>query len=150
MLIMERTTPLSAKVIANCLEMHSWEQGDLAQKSGIARPTVSHHINGLRPIRDDHLAAYSQVIDRTEQSALIAAWMRDTLSPEVIQNVLDSTTNRIGEEARAWRPGLDQDLASMMDWLANELPKDAEASDIFRSLVRRFGYTNNSKPMAEH
>lgn len=133
-------TPLARQIIATCLINHDWEQGDLAEKSGIARATISHHVNGLRPIRDDHLAAYAGVLDRSERAALTAAWIRDTMSPEIADSILEPTTNLIGEEARAWRPNLDPELSSMLDWWAKELAADPELAELFRSITLRSGY----------
>lgn len=133
-------TPLTAKVLAGALCMHGWNQSDLADKCGIARPTVSHHLSGLRTIRDDHLALYAGALDKAEQSMLVSAWLQDTLDADTAKNVLDSHSNTLREEVRTWRPGLSAEQISMLDWWAGQIISDTETDDIFRAITRKAGW----------
>jgi len=133
-------TPLSAKVLAGAILMHGWNQSDLAKLSGIAIPTVSHHINGQRVIRDDHLALYITALDKAEQSMLVSAWLQDTLPAAAAGNVLDSTSNTLREEIRTWRPGLSDEQKSMLDWWAAKLAADDELAQIFHAITRKAGW----------
>jgi hypothetical protein len=114
----------------------------------LARTQVSLHVTGERPIRDDHLAAYCQALDKPEKSALIAAWLRDLLDARSQEEVLEPTSNRIGEESRAWRPQLDADLGPMLDWWSKELACDRELADIFRGISRKAGFDVSKQNIA--
>lgn len=135
------TTPLTSKVLAHVLEAHGWQQADLAKATGIAAPTVSAQLNGTRVIRDDHLAAYCDAVSRTEQPILVAAWLRDTLSPDAQANVLTSESNRLNEEARTWQPGLDDEQRQMIAWWSRQLAIDPELDEIFRAITRKAGFS---------
>lgn len=134
-------TPQAAKVLANALEVHTWQQADLAKASGIAAPTLSAQLNGTRAIRDDHLALYCTALDRTEQSQLVAAWLRDTLPTDAQEAVLSHDTNRLNEEVKLWKPGLDPDQQSMIQWWTERLALDRELDEVFRIVTRRAGWT---------
>ena len=134
-------TPQAAKVLANCVLMHNWQQTDLAKASGIAAPTVSHHLSGARVIRDDHLALYCNALDRTEQSQLVAAWLRDTLPADAQEAVLSHDTNRLREEVQLWKPGLDPEQQSMIQWWTERLALDRELDEVFRIVTRRSGWS---------
>lgn len=134
------TTPKTSKILAAALLGHGWEQNDLARESGINRATISMHLSGLRPIRDDHLALYITALDKSEQSRLVSAWLQDTLPPDAVQNVLDGAANSVREEVRAWRPGLTSEQADMMDWWSAKLAEDDELARIFEAITRRSGW----------
>jgi transcriptional regulator with XRE-family HTH domain len=135
-----KTTPQTAKVLAGALKMHGWQQADLANRSKIAAQTLSLHLNGSRPINDDHLALYITALDKGEQSRLVSAWLQDTLPADVIANVLDSTTHSVREEVRTWRPGLTPEQAEMMDWWAAKLAEDDELARIFHAITSKAGW----------
>ncbi len=137
-------TPLAAKTLAGTLEMHGWTQSDLAEKSGIHRPTVSLHITGSRPMRDDHLAAYIAVLDKYEQSQLVSAWLQDTLPSAALENILDSTTQRLREEVRTWSPDITPQQQSMLHYWADKIAADPELAEIFHSLSRKAGWHPSS------
>jgi hypothetical protein len=134
------TTPQTSKILAAALLGHGWEQNDLARESGINRATISMHLSGLRPIRDDHLALYITALDKSEQSRLVSAWLQDTLPADVITNVLDITTHSVREEVRTWRPGLTPEQAEMMDWWAAKLAEDDELARIFHAITSKAGW----------
>jgi hypothetical protein len=110
-------------------------------RSHIAGPTVSNHVNGLRPIRDDHLASYCAVIDRTEQAHLVAAWMRDTLPASTQSAILDPDGPTLTEDVTHWSPSLDPEQQGMIAWWTTKLATDRELDHIFRSITRKAGYT---------
>jgi transcriptional regulator with XRE-family HTH domain len=141
-------TPLAAKTLAGTLEMHGWTQSDLAEKSGIHRPTVSLHITGSRPMRDDHLAAYIAVLDKYEQSQLVSAWLQDTLPSAALENILDSTTQRLREEVRTWSPDITPQQQSMLHYWADKIAADPELAEIFHSLSRKAGWHPSSLNLA--
>ena len=134
-------TPRTAKVLAGALKVHGWEQIDLAKKSGVNRSTISLHLNGSRPIRDDHLALYITALDKAEQSRLVSAWLQDTLPPDAVQDVLDSASNSVREEVRAWRPGLTPEQAEMINFWVAKLVEDDELARIFGAITRKAGWT---------
>jgi len=133
-------TPKTSKILAAALLGHGWEQNDLARESGINRATISMHLSGLRPIRDDHLALYITALDKSEQSLLVSAWLQDTLPPDAVQNVLESASNMVREEVRAWRPSLTTEQSAMIDWWAAKLAEDDELARIFEAITRKAGW----------
>lgn len=134
------STPQAAKVLSNVIFMRSWQQADLAKASGIAAPTVSAQISGARVIRDDHLAAYCTALDRTEQAQLVAAWLRDTLPEATQQAILEPDSNRLNEQVTLWKPGLDPEQQSMIQWWTERLALDRELDEVFRIVTRRSGW----------
>lgn len=134
------TTPRTVKILSTALQMHGWEQNDLARLTGINRTQISFHLNGSRPVRDDHLALYITALDKAEQSRLVSAWLQDTLPAEAIANVLDITTNSVREEVRAWRPGLSPEQMDMLDFWAAKFTEDDELARIFRSITIKGGW----------
>lgn len=134
------TTPKAAKVLSNCLLMHSWTQSDLAKAATIAIPTVSHHITGNRPIRDDHLAAYLPCLDVSEQRQLLAAWLQDVLPQSVQERVLEPTGNRLQEEVITFALGLTHEQQSMLRFWAQKLAADDELDHIFAAITRKAGW----------
>lgn len=133
-------TPQAAKVLSNVLSMRSWQQSDLAKACALDRATVSLHINGTRAIRDDHLALYCTALDHTEQAQLVAAWLRDTLPATAQESVLTSDSNRLAEEVRLWKPCLDPEQQSMLQWWTERLALDRELDEVFRIVTRRSGW----------
>lgn len=133
-------TPQAAKVLSNVLFMRSWQQSDLAKASALDRATVSLHINGTRVIRDDHLALYCTALDRTEQAQLVAAWLRDTLPEATQQAILEPDSNRLNEQVTLWKPGLDPEQQSMLQWWTERLALDRELDEVFRIVTRRSGW----------
>ena len=134
------TTPKAAKVLSNCIMMHSWTQSDLAKAACIAIPTVSHHITGNRPIRDDHLAAYLPCLDAPEQGDLLAAWLQDVLPQSVQERVLEPTGNRLNEAVTTFALGLTLEQQSMLRFWAAKLAADDELDHIFAAITRKAGW----------
>lgn len=135
------TTPRTVKILSAALQMHGWEQNDLARLTGINRTQISFHLNGSRPIRDDHLALYITALDKAERILLVSAWLQDTLPPDAVQDVLDSASNSVREEVRAWRPGLTPEQAEMINFWVAQLVEDDELARIFEAITRKAGWT---------
>lgn len=133
-------TPKTAKVLHHCLMAHGWTQSDLAKAASVAIPTVSHHINGARPIRDDHLAAYLPCLDRSEQRQLLAAWLHDLLPAKVQHAVLDPVQGTVAEEVQKCTFGLTAEQQSMLSYWAQRLTDDDELGAIFAAITRRAGW----------
>lgn len=134
------TTPKAAKVLANCLDMHSWTQTELAKNSSTAIPTVCAHLAGRRPLRDDHLAAYLPCLDRTEQRQLLAAWLQDLLPADVQETLLDPATGKLQEEVTTFALGLTAAQQSQLQFWASKLAADDELSAIFAAISRKAGW----------
>ncbi len=131
---------LSSRLLFTILDARCWNQGDLAKRSGIIRSTVSDHLSGQRPIRDEHLIAYLAALDSHERPMLLGAWLRDTLGAEVIRDVLKLPENRIAEPVAEWSPALDDQQRKMLSWWAAELARDPELAEIFRRITLKAGY----------
>jgi len=132
--------PAAAKVLSNCLLMHSWGQNDLAEHSKIHASIVSQHIRGTRAIRDDHLAAYLACLDRPEQRQLLAAWLQDVLPKNVQETVLEPTGNRLQEDVISFTLGLTQEQQSQLRFWAAKLAADDELNAIFAAITRKAGW----------
>jgi hypothetical protein len=132
--------PAAAKVLANCLLVHSWGQNDLAERSQIHASIVSQHIRGTRAIRDDHLAAYLPCLDRSEQRQLLSAWLQDLLPKNVQETVLEPTGNHLQEDVISFTLGLTQQQQSMLRFWAEKLVADDELDHIFAAITRKAGW----------
>ncbi len=120
--------------------MHDWTQTKLANDTNIAIPTLCAHLAGRRAIRDDHLAAYITVLDKTEQAMLVAAWLQDTLPEAAAENILDSVTGLVREEVRSFTIGLSLEQTSMLKFWADKLREDPELDHIFTAISRKAGW----------
>lgn len=134
------STPKAAKILSNCLLMHEWDQGALSTASTIHRSTVSLHLAGDRPIRDDHLALYLPCLDRTEQRQLLAAWLQDVLPARVQETLLDPATGKLQEEVTTFALGLTPQQQSMLQFWATKLAADDELDHIFAAITRKAGW----------
>lgn len=137
------TTPLTARVLNAHLDAHQLSQTELSQRARIAGQVVHYHLSGKRPVRDDHLSSYLQALDSLDRPMLLAAWLRDILSAELISQLLDTThPSRLAESIRAWTPQLDHEQRRMFDWWAAQLVRDPELDAIFRAITRKAGYNS--------
>ena len=134
------TTPRAAKILTASLQKHDWTQTKLANDTNIAIPTLCAHLAGRRAIRDDHLAAYITVLDKTEQAMLVAAWLQDTLPEAAAENILDSVTGLVREEVRSFTIGLSLEQTSMLKFWADKLREDPELDHIFTAISRKAGW----------
>jgi transcriptional regulator with XRE-family HTH domain len=133
------STPKTAKVLSNCLLMHDWTQDDLAKAAGIVAPTVSHHLNGKRTIRDDHLAAYLPCLDRIEQRQLLSGWLQDVLPAPVQENVLDPASQRLQEDVTIYALGLTVQQQDQLKFWTGRIATDDDIAKIFAVLTRKAG-----------
>jgi len=133
-------TPKASKVLSNCLLMHEWDQGALSTAAKIHRSTVSLHLAGERPIRDDHLAAYLPCLDPSEQRQLLAAWLQDVLPEDVQDSLLDPATGKLQEDVVHFSLGLTQQQQSMLRFWAAKLVADDELDHIFAAITRKAGW----------
>ena len=138
-----QATKQTAKVLSGVIKLHEWTQSDLAKLSGIAIPTVSHHITGQRVIRDDHLSAYCRCLDPIEKEHLVSAWLQDVLDPDDVSDVLESGSMRLREDVRTWGPGLTERQRQQLDFWSAKLAKDDELDDVFDIISRKAGWTPN-------
>jgi hypothetical protein len=134
------TTPKAAKTLSNCLVMNEWDQGALSAASTIHRSTVSLHLAGERPIRDDHLALYLPCLDRTEQRQLLAAWLQDVLPISVQDALLDPATGKLQEEVTTFAIGLTLEQQSQLHFWAKKIACDDDLAHIFAAITRKGGW----------
>lgn len=134
-------TPKTAKVLSNCLLMHSWQQGDLAALSKIHPSVVSLHVRGTRPIRDDHLSAYLPCLDAPEQRDLLAAWLQDVLPQSVQEHVLEPTGNRLNAAVTTFALGLTLEQQDMLRFWAEKIAVEDDLAAIFAAITRKAGHT---------
>lgn len=134
------STPLSIRVLQQVLDTHEWKQQEFAERARLSRSTLSMHLSGQRPVRDDQLVCYLRALDRQERQMLVAAWLRDVVDPDIAVDILDPAVNRIAEEIKDWSPELDVEQKKMLTWWTHELTRDKDLDLMFRSLSRRAGY----------
>lgn len=135
---MDTSTPLAAQIIERITKHEGQEP--FAKRCGLARQTVTLHVTGKRSIRDDHLAAYLSAVGPDTRRELLGAWLRDITSSDVQTDIFDPDTMRLQETVTNWRPHLDAEANTMLDWWADALAVDPELCDIFRQISRKAGY----------
>src|SRR5437016_5188466 len=112
---------LSAKVLCAILDSRSWTQAELADKAGLPASVVSWHLSRQRTIRDDHLIAYLSALRRRERQELLAAWLRDSLTGDIVADVLNLRDDRVREGVQNWTPPLEDPHGSMLNWWAHHI-----------------------------
>lgn len=116
---------LASQLLYRLLDLRDWDELDLARVAGILPSVISAHLSGRRPIRPQHLAAYLRVLDRSERSALLDAWLQDNVNRDVIANLLDGTRT---DSMRS----VEENQRRMLDWWAMAIARDSKLAKIFR------------------
>ncbi len=116
---------LASQLLYRLLDWRKWDELKLAEVSGVLPSVISAHLNGQRPIRPQHLAAYLRILDRQERSALLDAWLQDNVDCQVIANLLDGTKTDS-------MPSVEQNRWRMLDWWAMAIADDSKIAKIFR------------------
>lgn len=79
---------------------------------------------------------------------LLAAWFRDVLKEDVVDDLLEpqgKLAGRIKDQVRAWSSKLDAEQQGMLKWWSEQLARDPELDAIFRAVSRRAGYNPKDK-----
>lgn len=138
----------SARVLTKIMDARQWNQGELSKRSGMAQSLISNQLAGQRPIRDKHLVRYLNGLDHNERPILLAAWLRDNLSPESVQDVLalervqeETSVYRLRNEVATWQPKLEPEDRQMLSWWAEQIANgDVDLRDVLRAITRKAGY----------
>ena len=131
---------IASRFIFSVLDARGWSESKLAKSSGVARSVLSTHLSGARRIRPNHLMQYLAVLDHQERPRLLAAWLRDNLEPELVQDLLNVTGDDLGLDVTAWVPKLDEENQRMLAWWGREISRDGELEELFQLLSARAGY----------
>jgi hypothetical protein len=131
---------IAARFIFSALEVRDWTELRLARESGIARSVVSAHLSGVRKIQPDHLSKYMAVLNHQERKALLIAWLRDYMSPELVEACLNKARDDLSAAVKAWTPPLSEESGRMLDWWALETERDPELKELFKLLSAKAGY----------
>ena len=115
---------LASQFLYRLLDWRKWNQLKLAEVSGVLPSVISAHLSGQRPIRPQHLAAYLKVLHRDERSALLDAWLQDTVDCKAIANLLDGTKT---DSMRS----VEENRCRMLDWWAMAIARDFKLAKIF-------------------
>jgi hypothetical protein len=115
---------LASQLLYRLLDWRKWDEGKLAEVSGVLPSVISAHLTGQRPIRPQHLAAYLRILDRQERSALLDAWLQDNVSSEVTANLLEGTKT---DSMRS----VEENRCRMHDWWAMAIVRDSKIAKIF-------------------
>lgn len=126
------------RVLNAIMTENSWEQQDLARLSGVDRTTVSHHLNGSRPIREMHLKGYLVAVARVDRPRLFAAWAHDLLAdqPEVYHDLFEMS-GRLQSGTKEWSPELSAEHRRSLEWWDLTLRTDPQAAELFEIITRR-------------
>jgi hypothetical protein len=134
-------TPLSAKVLKQIITELGWDQSEIAMRVKLARPQISCHLSGARPIRDDHLSKYMRVLPQAESVRLLAAWMQDVFDAKILMAL--NNGKEWGEVARQKIiPGKGVDAALI--WWGEQMLRDREMETMFLALSARLGFNQES------
>lgn len=141
-------TPLTARQLSEIVSELEWSQQDLESRSKIVRTTISTHLSGKRPIRDEHLAAYIAAVPGPDKIRLLAAWITDVLKEDDRSEVLTLDQSHLAEDVASWLPPLNDTQRSALQWLADAMVKDRELDDWILSLLQRLGFVPPATPAA--
>jgi transcriptional regulator with XRE-family HTH domain len=131
----------TSRFIIDWLEAQGWTESKLAKESGVSRPVVSAHLwSGTRKIRLNHLKAYMSVMNHQDRPKLVAAWLRDHIDAELLQDVLDADGVDVSRHVKEFVPALEDENKRMLAWLAREIARDGEVGEFFKILSARLGY----------
>jgi hypothetical protein len=131
----------TSRFIIDWLEARGWTESKLAKESGISRPVVSAQLwAGTRKIRVNHAKAYMSVMNHQDRPKLLAAWLRDNIDAELLQDVLDGNGVDLSAHVKEFVPALDRENKLMLAWLAREIARDGELGELFRLLSAKAGY----------
>ena len=70
---------------------------------------------------------------------LFAAWLRDSLPVELVQDLLN-VTDDLAKEVTWYLPTLDDDSKRMLNWCAREIARDPEFEALFKLVSVMAGY----------
>ena len=146
---LRRNSLLMPGVLREALIGRTWSQANLAEKAGIAPSVVSAQLSGHREIRDEHLNRYLTALNKPkERRRLLAAWIRDNLEPDVVEDVLARPRGKepsVHPAVAEWDPALDEEQREMLQWWSSVLPRNRDLDDLFRSMARGLGFQPNEK-----
>src|SRR4029077_7728648 len=127
--------------VNSALAVRGWTELRLAKESGLARSVVSEHISGARSISQKDLMRYMKVLNHQERPMPFAAWLRDSLPVELVQDLLNVTDDlAVAPEVTRWLPMLDEDSKQMLNWCAREIARDPEFESLFKLISVMAGY----------
>jgi len=127
-------------VIAAALDARGWSETKLAEESGVARATISHHFRGARKIRSNHLKQYLALLNHQERRELVVAWLRDNLAPELLQDVLNKAGDDLSSAVKEFVPALKDEDRRALAWLSRQIARDGELSEWLLKRQRWIGY----------
>lgn len=137
---MPMKTPIASKVLKQLIAEIDWDQGEVAAKVKLARPQVSCHLSGHRPIRDEHLAAYLRVFPEKTRCRLLSAWMQDVMDAKVLQSL--NGGDEWGGVASV-KLTLDKKSKKVVEWWVDQMARDSEMEEMFVALARRLGFSES-------
>lgn len=137
---MPMKTPIASKVLKQIIAEIDWDQGEVASKVNLARPQISCHLSGQRPIRDEHIAAYLRVFPEETRCRLLSAWMQDVMDVKVLQSL--NGGDEWGGVASV-KLTLDKKLKKVVEWWVDQMARDAEMEEMFVAIARRLGFSES-------
>lgn len=125
------------------LVLRKWAEAEstveIADRTGIQRPTVSRHMNGKAPVLPQHIAAYLEHAPADIRAELLGAWLRDTVPPDLHAELLGDgglPLSHVGE----WSASPDGDLLDRMTFLLAEAMRDPELRRLLLQFCDWMGY----------
>jgi hypothetical protein len=131
---------ITARLIFQILHVRGWSELELSRQSGVHRSVLSAQLSGERAMRAQHVIKYLAVLDHQERPKLLAAWLRDHLPAEVVDDLLDITGESLSLDVKRWTPALEEDKHEMLLWWAREIARDGELKELFSLLSTKAGY----------
>jgi DNA-binding Xre family transcriptional regulator len=126
--------------LSRIIASHTWKQKDLAREAGMTRSELAQHLSGARKVSWKHLHEYCVPLDSQERQMLLAAWLRDNASDELVQTWLPLSGDDLAPPILDWTPPLDGERKAKFEWLAREVQRDPELAQYILPLIDALGY----------
>lgn len=134
-------TPLTAKILREVLSDLQWDQTETSIRVKLARPQVSFHLAGVRPIRDEHLPKYLKALPSDQALKVLNAWMKDVVKCESLNGLGKDQWAKVAKVQIDTTPK----IKAVMQWWAEQIASDSEMESIFVTLSRRLGFNEMIK-----
>lgn len=81
-----------------------------------------------------------EVFNHRERAALLIAWLRDYMGPEMAEQFLNAAGDDLSAEVKQCAPALGEEDKEMLSWWADEMKRDGELEELFKLLSAKAGY----------
>lgn len=129
----------AAHILRQIISDTSTSQRAFAADAGTTAQNLSRHLSHERVITTGQLSGYLRAIPTQKQPALLRAWLRDQVGPEV-DDVLTALRTASVAEANHEHPDRLDATQSALSWLRREMTDDPELHQVVFHFCRRMGW----------